>query len=79
MDYCECCGRNGRLMCRHFDISPQTSYRWLGRYRPRNPSTLEERSRQTRRLRADLGAGLEQAVLKLGCCCMGWGLQSPLR
>ena len=26
---------NGRLTCRHFDIHPQTFYRWKRRYDPR--------------------------------------------
>jgi len=52
MDYYEANERNARLTCRHFDISPQTFYRWLRRYRPGDLATLEEHSRrphQTRR------------------------------
>src|SRR3972149_3403119 len=52
MEYYESHGRNARLICRHFDISPQTFYRWLRRYNPRDLATLEEQSRrphQTRR------------------------------
>jgi transposase InsO family protein len=52
MDYYQDHGTNARLTCRHFDISPQTFYRWLRRYNPRDLATLEERSRrphQTRR------------------------------
>lgn len=51
MDYYEANGRNARLTCRHFDISPQTFYRWRRRYNPRILATLEERSRRPRRTR----------------------------
>lgn len=51
MAYYESHGRNARLTCRHFDISPQTFYRWLRRYNPRDLATLEERSRRPRRTR----------------------------
>jgi putative transposase len=51
MDYYEQNGRNGRLTCRHFDISPQTFYRWLRRYNPGDLATLEGRSRRPRRTR----------------------------
>src|SRR6266487_2284229 len=51
MDYYEANGRNARLTCRHFDISPQTFYRWLRRYKPGNLKTLEERSRRPHQTR----------------------------
>jgi transposase-like protein len=35
MDYYQSHGHNARLTCRHFDISPQTFYRWRRRYNPR--------------------------------------------
>ena len=37
---------NARLTCRHFDISPQTFYRWRRRYKPHDLASLEERSRR---------------------------------
>jgi putative transposase len=43
--------RNGRLTCRHFGISPQTFYRWLKRYDPKHPRTLETRSCRPRKVR----------------------------
>lgn len=51
MDYYEGHGHNARLTCRHFDVSPQTFYRWRRRYDPHNLSTLEDRCRRPRRLR----------------------------
>lgn len=50
-DYYQQHGRNGRLTCRHFGISPQTFYRWLRRYDPKHPKTLESRSHRPRRVR----------------------------
>ena len=32
MDYYEKCGKNAALICRHFDISRQTFYRWKRGY-----------------------------------------------
>ena len=39
-------GSNARKTCRHFSICPDTFYRWLRRYNPRDLSTLENRSRR---------------------------------
>jgi transposase InsO family protein len=74
MDYYERCGRNARRTCRHFDISPQTFYRWKQRYGPTNLITLEERSRRPRRLRRPTWpAELEAAVLELRRRYPRWG------
>jgi transposase InsO family protein len=35
-------GRNARLTCRHFGLSPDVFYRWKRRYNPRDLSTLED-------------------------------------
>ena len=51
MDYYESHGHNARLTCRHFDISPQTFYRWRGRYDRRNLGSLQDRSRRPHRVR----------------------------
>src|SRR3990170_1192520 len=51
MDYYQSHGHNARLTCRHFDISPQTFYRWRRRYDPRNLGTLEDRCRRPHRRR----------------------------
>jgi len=50
-DYYHSHGCNARLTCRHFDIGPQTFYRWKKRYNPRNLKSLESRSCRPRRLR----------------------------
>jgi putative transposase len=74
MDYYRQCGGNGRLTCRHFDISPQTLYRWLDRYRPNDLTTLEGGSRRPHRLRQPTWSGeLERAVLELRRRYPRWG------
>ena len=50
-DYYYSHGCNARLTCRHFDISPQTFYRWLKRYDPKNLKALESRSQRPTHVR----------------------------
>ena len=50
-DYYYSHGRNARLNCRYFDISPQTFYRWLNRYDPKNLKTLESRPKRPKHVR----------------------------
>lgn len=45
-DWYESHGRNARLTCRHFAISPDTFYRWKKRYKPGCLATLEAYSRK---------------------------------
>jgi len=74
MDYYESHGHNARLTCRHFDVSPQTFYRWRRRYDPQNLRTLEERSRRPRRRRQPTwGPELAQGVLRLREEYPRWG------
>lgn len=74
MDYYEANGRNARLTCRHFDISPQTFYRWLRRYKPGDLATLEERSRRPRQTRRPTWSGeLAVAVQRLREQFPRWG------
>jgi putative transposase len=74
MDYYQSQGHNARLTCRHFDISPQTFYRWRRRYNPRNLGSLEDRSRRPRRLRQPTwSAQLADAVLRLRQEYPRWG------
>ncbi|MGH8631038.1 MAG: helix-turn-helix domain-containing protein [Burkholderiales bacterium] len=48
MDFYDRHGRNARLTCRHFGISPDVFYRWHRRYDPRRLASLED-DRRTRR------------------------------
>ena len=73
-DYYLAHGHNGRLTCRHFDISPQTFYRWKRRYNPRHLESLEEHSRRPKRLRQpSYSMELVEAVLKLREEYPRWG------
>ncbi|MFC1943559.1 helix-turn-helix domain-containing protein [Chloroflexota bacterium] len=63
-DYYNSRGNNARLTCRHFDISPQTFYRWKKRYNPKHLESLEDRSHRPRHLRQPTySAELVEAVL----------------
>lgn len=67
-------GGNGRLTCRHFDISPQTFYRWRGRYNPRELRSLEDRSRRPKHLRHPTwSTELAERVLRLREEYPRWG------
>jgi transposase InsO family protein len=44
-------GRNARLTCRHFGVSPDTFYRWCRRYQRAGARGLEDRSHRPRRVR----------------------------
>lgn len=71
--YYEACG-DARATCRHFDISPQTFYRWKARYMPRQLESLESRSCRPRHVRRPTASPeLEQAVLRLRQQYPRWG------
>jgi putative transposase len=73
-DYYERNGRNARKTCRHFDISPDTFYKWKKRYNPRNLVTLEDMSRRPKRVRQHTWTPtMEQAVLGLREHYPRWG------
>ena len=66
--------RNARLTCRHFDISPQTFYRWKRRYAPHHLRSLENRTRRRKHLRQPTWSPeLAQAVLSLREQYPRWG------
>lgn len=74
MDYHQEHQGNARLTCRHFDISPQTFYRWKRRYNPQNLRSLEDSSHRPRHLRQPTwGPELAQAVLSLRERYPRWG------
>ena len=73
-DYYNSRSHNARLTCRHFDISPQTFYRWKRRYNPKHLESLEDRSHRPKRLRQPTySAELVEAVLKLREEYPRWG------
>lgn len=67
-------GRNARLACRHFGISPDTFYRWKRRYQPLALTSLESRSHRPHRLRQPTWSpDLAAAVLQLRTENPRWG------
>jgi len=50
-DYYESHERNARETCRHFNISPDTFYRWKKKYRSGDVRSLEERSHRPKHVR----------------------------
>ena len=65
-DYYYSRGQNARLTCRHFDISPQTFYRWKRRYDAKRLESLEDRRHRPKRLRQPTASPeLVAAVLRL--------------
>ena len=74
LDYYNSHNHNARLTCRHFDISPQTFYRWKRRYNPWHIESLENRSCRPRHVRQPAySAELVRAVLKLREEYPRWG------
>jgi putative transposase len=66
--------RNARLTCRHFDISPETFYRWLKRYDPIHPKTLETRSHRPHKVRQPTYTAEQvEAVLRMRDKYPRWG------
>ena len=73
-DYYKSRGQNARLTCRHFDISPQTFYRWKRRYNPKHLESLEDRSHRPRRFRQPTySTELVEAALRLREEYPRWG------
>lgn len=73
-DYYETHGRNARLTCRYFGISPQTFYRWKKRYDPKRLASLEERSHRPQRVRQPTWSPKEsEAVLQIREHYPRWG------
>jgi len=73
-DYYFANGKNARRACIHFDISPQTFYRWKRRYQPDKLQTLENHSHQPRHVRQPTWSSeLSSTVLKLREENQRWG------
>jgi len=73
-DYYFAHDRNARLTCRHFDISPQTFYRWKRRYDSEHLESLEDVSHRPKRVRQPThSVELVEAVIKLRQMYPRWG------
>jgi putative transposase len=65
---------NARLTCRHFDISPQTFYRWKRRFDPYDLTTLEDESRRPDHVRIpQIPTAVVDKVLTLRLKYPRWG------
>ena len=74
MDYYGEHNGNARLTCRHFDICPQTFYRWKRRYDSQDLRSMEDRPRRPRCLRQPTWSPeLAGAVLRLREEYPRWG------
>jgi transposase InsO family protein len=73
-DYYYAHDKNARLTCRHFDISPQTFYRWKRRYDKSRLQSLESRSHRPKRVRQPMYSGeLVEAVVGIREQYPRWG------
>lgn len=52
-------------LCRRFNISRKTGYKWLSRYRQEGEVGLGDRSRRPHRIARRISASMEQEILKL--------------
>jgi putative transposase len=65
---------NVRLTCRHFDISPQTFYRWKRRFDPYDLATLEDESHRPHHVRKpQTQPAVEDRILALRRTYPRWG------
>jgi transposase InsO family protein len=66
-------GANISRLCRNFQISRKTAYKWLGRYRREGEAGLREQSRRPRSSPGVTPAVMEAAVLHLREAHPAWG------
>nr|GFC30389.1 hypothetical protein [Tanacetum cinerariifolium] len=66
-------GSNKRELCRRFGISPQTAYKWLGRYEALGQAGLEDRSRKPATSPKLTDSELQAQVIALRKAHPAWG------
>jgi len=66
-------GANVRELCRRFEVSPTTAYKWLDRYRAEGTAGLSDRSRAPRNSPEKTPEEIETAVLALRDQHPAWG------
>ncbi len=66
-------GANVRELCRRFEVSPKTAYKWLARFRAGGAAALGDRSRRPTRSPGRTPEALEREVLKLRAEHPAWG------
>src|ERR1700693_1289965 len=70
---------NIRLLCRRFQISPTTAYKWINRYRAVGRAGLMDLSRRPRESPSRSSGLIEQAVLALRHQQPAWGARKLRR
>jgi transposase InsO family protein len=70
---------NIRLLCRRFQISPTTGYKWLDRYGQQGREALGDQSRRPDHSPRRCSASLEDAVLRLRDQHPAWGARKLRR
>lgn len=66
-------GANVRELCRRYQISPGTAYKWIARYRDGGPEALADRPRRPSRSPARCPEAIEAEVLRLRDAHPAWG------
>ena len=66
-------GANLSALCRQFEVSRKTAYKWLSRFRKEGESGLHDRSRRPRTFRDPTPAALERRVLAIRDKHPSWG------
>ena len=56
---------NIRSLCRRFDVSAPTAYKWIQRYHDGGANALADQSRRPKRNPLQTSAGMEQAILRI--------------
>jgi transposase-like protein len=66
-------GANIRELCRRYGVSPETAYKWIGRFRAGGPAALADRPRRPDRSPDRTPEPIEAAVLRLRDDRPAWG------
>lgn len=72
-------GANVRELCRRFQISPTTGYKWLGRYRQEGVAGLEDQSRRPLRTPGRSRSEVEAQILSARQAHPRWGARKLKR
>lgn len=64
---------NVRELCRRFEVSPKTAYKWINRYRELGEAGLQDKSRRPLSCPGSSSDTLEKAVLELHDTYPAWG------
>lgn len=64
---------NIRSLCRRYQISPKTGYKWIDRYRKAGAEALGDRSRRPHHIPRQTSATVEQMILRLREKHPAWG------